>query len=262
MKAFPLILFIFIVGSLALHAEIPAGWSTNYAVTLSAAKSEQKPVLVYFTASWCGPCKLMSRFTITDPTIVEAMVNVDRVAVDIDEHPDLASIHHVTAVPTFVMLSAAENELGRTTGFQAVAGFHQWLTNSISEAMEAVFHQALAKKELTEVDALLDSSATNSSRRALAKLCSLCGESDKSVVQAAVTRLNTIAAYDPTVLLDGLDDPRLATRIQIANALRTKIGEKFDIDPWSDAVSRQKNITRWREELTKPHTLERNQKTL
>jgi thioredoxin 1 len=256
MKAFPLFLFLFIAGSLAVRAEIPAGWSTNYAGTLSAAETNHKPVLIYFTASWCGPCKLMSRLTLTDPTILAAMVDIDRVAVDIDEHPDLASMHHVTAVPTFVMLSAAENESGRTTGFQAATDFLQWLTNSISGAKEAMAHQVLAKKELSEVDALLGSTATNSSRQALAKLCQLCSEPDKSVVQAAVSRLQTIAADDPAVLLDGLDAPRLATRIQIANTLRSKIGESFDIDPWSDAATRQNKITRWHEVLTIQHPLE------
>jgi len=51
-------------------------------------------------------------------------------------------------------------------------------------------------------------------------------------------------------LLDGLNDPRLATRIQVANALHFKIGDGFDVDPWSDVANRQKGVLVWREKLT------------
>ena len=180
-----------------------------------------------------------------------AISNVDHVAVDIDEHPDLATKHHVSAVPTFIMLSTADDEMDRTTGFQPTGDFLQWLTNGFAGAKEAVAQQAFAKKELAAVDQLLDSMQTNSLHLAAMKLFDLCNIRDAVIVQAAADRLKTIANRDPSVLLDGLNDPRLATRIQIANTLHAKIGDEFDVDPWSDAVSRQKRILSWREELTK-----------
>ena len=72
MKPSIAILILIVAGSLALRAEIPVGWSTNYVASLSAAASEQQPTLAFFTASWCGPCKLMSRITLTDPVIAAA----------------------------------------------------------------------------------------------------------------------------------------------------------------------------------------------
>ena len=98
---------------------------------------------------------------------------------------------------------------------------------------------------------MLDSMQTNSLHLAAMKLFDLCNIRDAVIVQAAADRLKTIANRDPSVLLDGLNDPSLATRIQIANTLHAKIGDEFDVDPWSDAVSRQKRILSWREELTK-----------
>jgi thioredoxin-like negative regulator of GroEL len=251
MKPSIAILILTIAGSLAVRAEIPVGWSTNYVASLSVAASEQQPTLAFFTASWCGPCKLMSRITLTDPVIAAALSNVNHVAVDIDEHPDLATKHHVTAVPTFIMLSTAEDEMDRTTGFQPAGDFLQWLTNGISGAKKAVAQQALAKKEMAAVDRLLDSMETNSLHLAAMKLFDLCDFRDPAIIQAAADRLKRIANRDPAVLLDGLTDPRLATRIQIANTLRMKIGDEFDIDPWSDAVSRQMKILSWSKELTR-----------
>ena len=250
MKSYTGILILIVLGSCHLRAEIPAGWNTNYAETISAAASAQQPALIYFTASWCGPCKLMSRITLTDPAIAQTIADLPHAAVDIDEHPDIASKHHVNAVPTFVLLSTAENETKRTTGFQATGDFLQWLTNSIAETKAAMVRQALAKKNLAEVDQLLAATETNSIQLAAMKLFALGDERETAVVQAAADRLKAIAMRHPAALLDGLNDPRLATRIQVANALQSKIGDEFDVDPWSDAASRQKSIIVWREKLT------------
>lgn len=245
MKVFIVILILIVVFSLAGHAEIPVGWSTNYEGALAPAESAQQPVLVLFTASWCGPCKLMSRITLTDPTIVAAISNIDHVAVDIDDHPDLAAKNHITAVPTFVMVSPADVEMNRTTGFLPAGDFLQWLTNGISQANKAMARQVFAKEELTEVDQLIGSTGTNSLHLAAKKLFGLCDIRDAVIIQGAADSLKTIADRDPAVLLDGLADQHLATRIQIANTLRVRIGDEFDIDPWSDAASRQKKILSW-----------------
>jgi hypothetical protein len=83
------------------------------------------------------------------------------------------------------------------------------------------------------------------------KLFGLCGERDNAVVQEATDRLKALANDDPAALPVGPNDPRLATRIQIANALHYRIGNGFDVDPWSDAATREKRILTWREQLTK-----------
>ena len=251
MKPIPTVVLSLAVGNWMACAEIPAGWSTNYAVVLSAAGSNQQPALVYFTASWCGPCKLMSRVTLTDPAVVQAISSVEHVAVDIDEQPDLASKHHIDAVPTFLLVSTPEVEVDRTTGFQITGDFLQWLTNGISGAKKAQARQTVDKTCLADVDQLLVSTETNSIDRAAAKLFALCDERDPAVIQGAADRLKILADRDPAALLDGLNDARLSTRIQVANALRYKIGDSFDVDPWSDAATREKRIRFFREEFAK-----------
>jgi thioredoxin 1 len=251
MKSFLFIPFLAVACALVVHAEIPAGWGTNYAETISAAESNQQPALIYFTANWCGPCKLMSRITLTEPMVVQAVSGIEHAAIDIDEHPDLAAKHHISAVPTFLMLSAAEVEAERATGFQATADFFQWLTNGISQARTVMVRQALARKNLDEVDQLLASTGTNSLPLAAAKLFDLGDERSATVAQAVASRLKIIANRYPTALLEGLNDSRLATRIQVANALRNKIGDAFDVDPWSDAAIRETKILAWRKALAK-----------
>ena len=249
MKSFSTILFSLLLGTLAARAELPVDWSTNYDATLAAAATNQQPALVYFTASWCGPCKLMTRITLTDPAVAQTLSDVEHVAVDIDEHADLASARGISAVPTFILISATGNEVDRATGFQVVGDFLQWLTNGISEAREAAIRQALSKQALAEVDQLLVATGTNLAHLAAVKLFDLCGVRDDGIVQAAAVRLKTLVARDPAALLDGLNDPRLAVRIQTANTLRLAIGDSFDVDPWGDTAARKKTINLWREKL-------------
>ena len=251
MKSHAVILALIVLGRCLLQAEIPAGWTTNFAEVISAAESARQPALIFFTASWCGPCKLMSRITLTEPLITETLAAVPHAAVDVDEHPDLAAKHHVNAVPAFILLETAEAETARTTGFQATGDFLQWLTNGISGTQAAMARRAFAQTNLAEVDQLLASTATNAFQLAAAKLFNLCDEREAAVVQAAADGLKTIARRAPTALLDGLNDPRLATRIQVANVLRFIIGDGFDVDPWDDAATREKGILVWREKLAR-----------
>lgn len=251
MKLFALLSMLIAAAGFSARADIPADWSTNYPAALAAAGTTHQPILVYFTASWCGPCKLMSRITLTDPAVVPVIAGAEHVGVDIDEHPDLAARHHVSAVPTFVLLSATEAEVARTTGFLAAADFLHWLTNSLTHAKEEETRQALARESLVQVDRLLASAETNSLALAATKLFDLCDARDSTLVQAAADRLKIIVNRDAAVLLAGMNDPRLATRLQVANVLRAKIGEAFDVDPWSDGASRAQTVSDWREKLGK-----------
>jgi thioredoxin 1 len=243
------ITILFVLGAaLVLRAEVPADWSTNYSAIVSPAAAKPRPTIVFFTASWCGPCKLMTRIILTDPVVKQALTNVEHVAVDIDEHPDVASQYGIQAVPTFVLL-AADEEVDRSTGFRAADDFLAWLTNGVHAAQAAAVQLAQGKVELAEADQLLASTDTNSTRLAAGKLFDLCAGRDDAFVLAASGRLNRLAARDPGAVLDGLNDARLAARIQAANALRATVGDSFDVDPWGEATARQRAVAAWRERL-------------
>lgn len=59
-------------------------------------------MLIDFTATWCGPCKMM------EPVIKEVKQrlgdNIIILKVDIDRNPDAARAFSVQGVPTFVLI--------------------------------------------------------------------------------------------------------------------------------------------------------------
>ena len=72
-----------------------------------------KPVLVDFFATWCGPCKAMH--PVLDELDVEPDFTVGKV--DVDESPELAQKYRVLSVPFFIVFKTGE-PAGKTIGVQ------------------------------------------------------------------------------------------------------------------------------------------------
>lgn len=64
-----------------------------------------KPVLVDFWASWCGPCRMLA--PIVD-SIAEEVTDIRVCKVNIDDEPDLAVKYGVMSIPTLVLFKNGE----------------------------------------------------------------------------------------------------------------------------------------------------------
>lgn len=78
---------------------------TTDAFETEVLKSEV-PVLVDFTATWCGPCKAVA--PALEDLALEYEGEVLIVKVDIDADPKLAENYNVQGVPTFLMMQDGE----------------------------------------------------------------------------------------------------------------------------------------------------------
>ena len=76
------------------------------------ADGAREPIMLDFTAAWCGPCRQMR------PVVDELVQKGYPIkAVDVDRSPDLAERYRVTGVPAFIVIDPSTGrELGRTEG--------------------------------------------------------------------------------------------------------------------------------------------------
>ena len=77
--------------------------------------------LLYFTATWCGPCKALG------PTIdTLAGQGLPLQKIDVDNNQPLSAQYSVRNVPTLIKVDSAGNELGRLVGNQTAPTIMTW----------------------------------------------------------------------------------------------------------------------------------------
>ncbi|MBN1607920.1 MAG: thioredoxin family protein [Polyangiaceae bacterium] len=114
-------LFLFVTG--AVRPSQTLAWAPlSLAEARKKAAAESRPMLVDFTAEWCGACKQLDRVTFSDPAVMNEARRFVAVQVDAtdDEDPEVVRAMKELAViglPTVVLIDSEGREAVRYTDF-------------------------------------------------------------------------------------------------------------------------------------------------
>ena len=91
--------------------------STQQNETFAEILNGETPVLVDFTATWCGPCKMMK--PVLEELHQRKGEQVRIIKIDIDQSPAAANAFQVQSVPTLILFQKGK-QLWRQSGIMQV----------------------------------------------------------------------------------------------------------------------------------------------
>lgn len=148
---------------LCVVATLPAApasgpWHHNFRQAEAEAKQLDRPLLIHFHASWCGPCHAMEAEVLNSPDLKAALgERVVGVKVDFDKHGDLAERFGVNVLPYDLIISPAGKILSRHSGYQTRQDYLSTLAHherKYSESRKSLLATTVDPKPKTQPDVI------------------------------------------------------------------------------------------------------------
>ncbi len=144
-KATFTLLFISLFCYNSLAVDFYAG---TYQQALAKGKLENKPLFLYFTATWCGPCIYMQQYIFPDTTL-STYIKQNYIALKLDIDTEEGKLVYYkshqpkapTGVPAFIIMNSNEEILKKAVGGMKIAQLQEFLFKDPSQKM---IYKALA----------------------------------------------------------------------------------------------------------------------
>lgn len=101
--------------------------ASSYQEALDKAKQENKEIVLFFTADWCGNCTTMKEATISSSKVQEALKKVVYLEIDVDNEKELVAKYKVSSIPAYFRINANEEVINQGKGYIKEVGFLNWL---------------------------------------------------------------------------------------------------------------------------------------
>lgn len=101
------------------YAAPVAGWHKDFEAAQKLARQLNRPLLIHFSAEWCGPCRRMDRTVLNSAAVLNHIASATvGVKVDSDKRRDLVKKFNVRSLPTDVIVDSNGRVLAKSEGYQ------------------------------------------------------------------------------------------------------------------------------------------------
>jgi len=98
-------------------------WVSSLAEGLKLAKESGKPIMLFFTADWCGPCVELKKYIFTDKRVVAASTRLINVAIDADRDYETLTAYKVRGIPAVFFLDPLGDTVSKYNGDRSAGSF-------------------------------------------------------------------------------------------------------------------------------------------
>ncbi|MEM9294618.1 MAG: thioredoxin family protein [Planctomycetota bacterium] len=221
--------------------------------TLALAAEQAKPVVLYFTADWCGPCRRMQAEAFADPAVVRASKRFVWTKIDIDKNQPLAARFAVRGVPSFIFLDQHGRFLDQATGYRTRGDFLELLNSrpEDTDPNEAQTPQIESVRATLEQLEPLRGEPWRETMRSLIDQLATAEHQGRSEAREALLAMGDRAH---PVLLDAMSSDRLAVRAAAHDLILLSTPQPLAYDPFAPADQRAAQLAAWRTTLAAPTT--------
>lgn len=114
-------------------------WHNDLKTAYRVARSQDKPLLILFSASWCTYCHKLIRESLGDKKMV-AFVEEQFIPVllDFDKDNKIAKVLEVESLPCTIVLSPQADLLLQMNGFQKTVAYRETLQSALDKRDELI----------------------------------------------------------------------------------------------------------------------------
>ncbi|NUM54098.1 MAG: thioredoxin family protein [Candidatus Hydrogenedentes bacterium] len=218
-------------------------WSSDYVASIEKAGTGGKPVLIDFTAVWCGWCKRLDEEVYADASAVNALKDFVCLKIDVNEQKNLALAYNVQSMPRTIVLNVHGEIVGDLTGYvplgtflEFIEGLKDDLTRKTGGTMKPDVRVPVTPLEKAQPAIMPDTPVD--------EMLQLLGDRDPKVRAEAIKVIDE-KPERLQILVSALASDALGTRITAYETIRKFGGSELKFDPWAPKAERVEALTAW-----------------